>query len=135
MVYLESLPPEGLEGLRAHLAPDVRFVDPFNDVTGIGAVIRVFAKMFADVTDIAFETRDLACAEQEGVCYFAWTLHCRSRNRRNRLTFEGVTELRFDAEGRVLAHLDHWDAGSQLYAKLPLLGFLVEKVRRRLSTG
>ena len=129
------LTPERLEGLRVHLAPDVRFFDPFNDVTGIEAMVRVFAKMFEDLTDIAFETRDLACAEEDGVCYFAWTLRCRSGNRGNRLTFEGITELRFDVEGRVLAHLDHWDAGSQLYAKLPLLGFLVEKVRRRLSTG
>lgn len=134
MVRLEGLTPEGLEGLRAHLAPEARFVDPFNDVTGLEAVIRVFAKMFEDVTDIAFETRNLACAEEEGVCYFAWTLRCRSRGRGSQMTFEGVTELRFDAEGRIRAHLDHWDAGSQLYAKLPILGFLIEKVRRRLAT-
>ncbi len=134
MVCLEGLTPEGLEGLRAHLGPEARFMDPFNDVTGIEAVIRVFAKMFEDVTDVVFETRNLACAQEERICYFAWTLRCRSRGRGSPLAFEGVTELRFDAEGRIRAHLDHWDAGSQLYAKLPVLGFLIEKVRRRLAT-
>ena len=128
---LEGLTPQGLDSLRDHLAPGARFADPFNDVAGIEAVIRVFAKMFEDVTDIAFETRDLACDGE--VCYFAWTLRCRTRKRGSPLAFEGVTELRFDSEGRILAHIDHWDAGSQLYAKLPLLGFLIEKVRRRLG--
>ena len=48
---------------------------------------------------------------------------------------DGVTELHFAADGRVDSHLDYWDSGSQFYAHLPVLGWVVRKVRQRLQTG
>jgi hypothetical protein len=128
---LEALTPERLPELSAHLAPQVRFVDPFNDVAGREPVIRVFTKMFEDVTDIEFAARDLACSGS--VCFFAWTLRGRLRGSGKPIAFEGVTELRLDAEGRVAAHIDHWDAAGQLYAKLPVLGLLMDRLRRWIS--
>jgi steroid Delta-isomerase len=44
-----------------------------------------------------------------------------------------VSEVRVDAAGRVTEHVDHFDAGSQLYARLPVVGPLVRLVRRRLQ--
>jgi hypothetical protein len=41
----------------------------------------------------------------------------------------GVTQFRFDAEGRVLVHKDFWDAGTGLYEQLPGLGGLIRRVR------
>lgn len=128
---LEALTPERLPELSGHLAPQARFKDPFNDVVGREAVIRVFSKMFEDVTDIDFSARDLACSGS--VCFFAWTLRCRLRRNGKPLAFEGATELHLDDEGRIAAHIDHWDAAGQLYAKLPLLGPLLNRLRRRLS--
>ena len=131
VAFLEALTPERLPELAGHLAPEARFKDPFNDVTGREAVLRVFAKMFEDVTDIDFAARDLACGE--AACFFAWTLRCRPRRSGRMLTLEGATELRFDDEGQIAAHIDHWDAAGQLYAKVPILGLLMARLRRRLS--
>ena len=128
---LEALTPERLPKLSGHLASQARFRDPFNDVVGREAVIRVFSKMFEDVTDIEFSARDLVCSG--AVCFFAWTLRCRLRRNRKALTLKGVTELRLDDEGRIAAHIDHWDAAGQLYAKLPLLGWILNRLRHRLS--
>ena len=41
----------------------------------------------------------------------------------------GVTQLRFDPQGRVLIHKDFWDSGSGLYEQLPVLGRVVGRVR------
>ncbi|MFQ3623490.1 MAG: nuclear transport factor 2 family protein, partial [Acetobacteraceae bacterium] len=46
---------------------------------------------------------------------------------------EGVSEIRFAASGLVSAHLDHWDSGSQVYARLPVLGAVIRAVSRRLA--
>lgn len=46
---------------------------------------------------------------------------------------DGVSEVHLTPDGKVAAHLDHWDAGSQFYARLPVLGFLIRLVRRRLA--
>ncbi len=128
---LEALTPERLPELSGHLALQARFKDPFNDVVGREAVIRVFSKMFEDVTDIEFSARDLGCSG--AVCFFAWTLRCRLHRNRKLLNFEGATELHLDEDGRIAAHIDHWDAAGQLYAKLPFLGLLLNRLRRRLS--
>ncbi len=131
IAFLEALTAERLPELSAYLAPQARFADPFNDVTGREAVIRVFAKIFEDLTEVDFAGRDLACGE--AACFFAWRLRGRLRRSGKPIAFEGVTELRLDAEGRIAAHIDHWDAASQLYARVPVLGSLLAVLRRRLS--
>ena len=136
VAFLEALTAARLPELSAYLAPQARFVDPFNDVTGREAVIRVFTKIFEDLTEVDFAGRDLAFSEgacSEGACFFAWTLRGRLRGSRRAITFEGVTELRLDDQGRVAAHIDHWDAASQLYARIPVLGSLLAVLRRRLG--
>jgi hypothetical protein len=44
-----------------------------------------------------------------------------------------MTEVQFDHQALVAAHLDHWDSGRQLYEKLPGIGFLLRRVRKRLA--
>ncbi|MEO7386163.1 MAG: nuclear transport factor 2 family protein [Gammaproteobacteria bacterium] len=41
----------------------------------------------------------------------------------------GMSQLRFDAAGRLLIHKDFWDAGSGLYEQLPGIGSVVRRVR------
>lgn len=41
----------------------------------------------------------------------------------------GVTQFRFDGQGRVLIHKDFWDAGSGFYEQLPGLGRLIGWIR------
>jgi hypothetical protein len=44
-----------------------------------------------------------------------------------------MSEVAFGADGRALSHIDHWDAGGQFYARLPVLGTLIRLVKRRLA--
>jgi hypothetical protein len=41
----------------------------------------------------------------------------------------GVTQFRFDNEGRVLIHKDFWDSGTGLYEHIPVLGSALRRVR------
>lgn len=47
----------------------------------------------------------------------------------------GVTQFRFDAQGRVLIHKDFWDSGSGLYEQLPVLGRVVGRVRAAVEAS
>jgi steroid delta-isomerase len=42
--------------------------------------------------------------------------------------------LRFDAGGQVALHRDYWDAAEELWAKLPLIGFLTRRLRRQFAS-
>lgn len=129
--FYETLSPDELDGLRGLVAPGVRFKDPFNDVRGVDALIRVTASMFRFGRP-RFEIIDRALSERAGYLLWRYTVDTAAGNPR---IIEGMTELRFDGEGRVVEHIDHWDAAGQVYEKLPLLGAVLRLVRRRLHAG
>ena len=127
--FYETLTPASIATLGDHYAPDVRFKDPFNEVTGTTAIRRIFAHMFATTASPRFVVTD--CIEQGEQAMLGWAFHFALRGRA--LTVRGVTHLRFDAEGRVTLHRDYGDAAEELYEKLPLLGGLMRLIKRRLS--
>lgn len=130
-----ALTPHDLEGLRGLVAPEVRFRDPFNDVRGVERFLAVFARALEDMEDLTFATSRIAV--DGDTAFLRWTMRGRPRTRwlAAPLVVEGVSEVRFDAGGRVIEHVDHWDAAGQLYERLPLLGGLLRVLHRRLGVG
>lgn len=112
-------------------AADVRFRDPFNDVRGVELFQAAMAKMFDDVGEPRFTIHDWAISGR--TAYLRWTFDFRPPRAAERWTIEGMSELRYDERARVMAHLDHWDASRQLYEKLPVIGFVLRKIRERLG--
>jgi len=47
--FFETLTPATLERLDQYYAPDARFKDPFNEVTGVPAIRAIFAGMYRQV--------------------------------------------------------------------------------------
>lgn len=111
----------------------MHFRDPFNDVAGIDRMIAVFQGGFADTRSMRFEVIDLARRGPRG--FILWRMYVRPRRFGGRSDWlvEGVSEVQLTPEGKVAVHIDHWDSGAQFYARLPLIGWLVRRVRRRLQ--
>lgn len=129
--FFETVTPETLGRLDALVAPDVRFRDPFNDVTGPAAMRRVFEDMFARFDGPRFVVTDRAYSADR--CYVRWRFTARDGGRD--WAIDGVSEIAVDGEGRIVEHIDHWDAASQVYEKLPLVGPLVRFIRRRAAAS
>lgn len=131
--YFETLGPNNLDRLYDLAAPELRFVDPFNDVRGVGEVIRLLQRMFEDATEVSFRMLDQAC--QGDRCFLRWEFFCRPRRlaKGRAWRIEGVSMVRFDADGRVCDHIDYWDAATQVYGRLPLIGSLLRWIGRRLQ--
>jgi len=131
--YFERVAPETLDELPALLAADARFRDPFNDARGLEAIRRVFERMFETCAEVRFRVHDQALSAAAG--YLLWTMTFRPRARgmgRRPWRIEGMSRVRFDAAGKIVEHIDYWDAGSQFYARLPLLGGLIRWIARRV---
>ena len=129
--YFERVAHDNLDELRNFCAADVRFRDPFNDVRGQDKIVRIFAKMFEDVAEPKFEVIDNAVSGSNS--YLRWIFRFRNKKNGKAFSIEGMTEVHFDEAGLVIAHLDHWDAASQLYEHVPLLGGILRLVRKRLA--
>lgn len=123
--------PDGIDALLSLAEDDVRFVDPFNDVQGHAALREILLDMVERCDDPSFDVIDVAASDRCG--YIRWAFSFRPKGTSKPWQFAGMTELHFGPSGLVSAHLDHWDSGTQLYARLPLLGWIFRLVRSRLS--
>ncbi|MCB1888203.1 MAG: nuclear transport factor 2 family protein [Rhodocyclaceae bacterium] len=127
--FYETLGPEGLEAaLAAVYAEEASFVDPFNAVVGRAKIAAIFRHMFQSLESPRFEV--VETWQREQVAVLRWVFEFRFRQRRERVSVEGMSRLVFDPEGRVCEHVDHWDASSQFYTRLPFLGPLMRLLRR-----
>jgi steroid Delta-isomerase len=127
--FYERLSPQNLDELRTLAAPGVRFKDPFNETFGIEALMAATAAMFRFGTP-HFEIVDTALSDKAG--YLLWRYTVDTGNPRP-VIIAGMTELRFDADGRIVEHIDHWDAAEQLYERVPVLGWLLRRIKRRFQ--
>ena len=127
-----GLRPEDLLRLPDYFAPDARFKDPFNDVRGLAAVRAVFAHMFAVTEDPRFAILEQALSGSTG--FVRWRFRFAPRGRPQAVReIEGVSRVLFGADGRAVEHVDYWDPVEGLYDGLPLLGWVLRMVRRRLG--
>lgn len=114
-------------------AEDVYFKDPFNETKGLNAVYEIFQDMYAKLDDPRFEI--IEAIGDAPVCYVKWRFLFRFKNEREENSFEGVSRLEIDDAGKVISHIDYWDAAEHIYEKLPLLGSVLRFVKRKIAQG
>ena len=133
VAMFESLAPADLARLAEFYTADARFKDPFNDVTGVPAIQRIFAHMFAALDEPRFVVLDVVAEGDQ--CFLTWDMHFRmKRFSRESQVIRGGSHLRFDASGRVTVHRDYWDAAEELYEKLPAIGALMRWLKKRANS-
>jgi len=107
-------------------APDVDFEDPLHRIVGLDALAKYFDKLNKRVVsaEFVFGTQVVAATEAA----LTWEMTVRIRRPRQTIVVPGVSVLRFDE--RITSQRDYFDVGAMLYERLPLLGWLLRKVKR-----
>jgi steroid Delta-isomerase len=113
-------------------AEAIRFEDPLSRVNGPAGLKRVMDDTWRFLPGARFRVRSQAVAGER--VYTRWSL-VRERGGRERTLIEAVGESVLDERGRVLRHVDYWDSAQALYRRIPLVGWLLERLRRRVSAG
>lgn len=134
--FFENLTPDRLAQLSDVMTDDVHFVDPFNDVTGREKVCRIFEHMFRNLDAPEFRVTHAASVEdsdRSGLLRWELSERPKSGHRSKAFMIIGMSEVRIAADGRIREHIDHWDAGRQFYERIPLLGWLLRRVRAPLK--
>ena len=132
--YFETLSPASVPQIAHYYAAQARFKDPFNDVTGIPDVTRIFQHMFVALVAPRFVVTQHIC--QGAQCFLTWEFRFQFRNYQpgTEQVILGASHLVFDAHGMVVLHRDYWDAAEELYEKLPLVGTLMRWLKRRANS-
>ena len=130
----EQLAPSNLGELVALYANEARFKDPFNDVRGRLAIETIFRHMFTALHEPRFVVTERVV--QGPQCFLTWDFRFRFR-RFDTVTLQtvrGASHLVLDDAGLVTLHRDYWDAAEELYEKLPVVGGLMRRLKRRANT-
>jgi steroid Delta-isomerase len=131
--FFETVSPETVSRIGGLYASDARFKDPFNDVQGVPAIEHIFRHMFTQVEAPRFVVTERIVQYDSAMLAWRFEFGVRVGKRVHPQVVNGVTHFKFDGEGKVSLHRDYWDTGEELYMKLPVLGWLVRALRRRLS--
>lgn len=130
VTFFEQLTPADVPRLREYYASDAKFKDPFNDVTGVPEIERVFLHMYVSLHDPRFVVRDAIVEGDQ--CFLTWDFLFRfKRFSGEQQTVRGGSHLRFDSSGLVCLHRDYWDAAEELYEKLPVVSVLMRWLKRQ----
>lgn len=134
VAFFESLGPADVARIDTLYAPDAYFKDPFNEVNDVASIRRIFGHMFEQVDTPRFVVTE--AFEQGRDAMLAWDFRFAFRRPlpAGEQCIRGCSHLRFDEHGRIVRHRDYWDAAEELYEKLPLLGAMVRRLRRRAAT-
>jgi steroid delta-isomerase len=131
-VYFERLSANNLGELDAYYAIDARFKDPFHEVTGVNAIRNILRHTFDKLPGARFRViRRFPGTDQHAV--ILWEMDFTMPVTRQPTTIRGATHLSFDAEGKVTLHRDYWDAAEELYARLPVLKWLMRALARQAA--
>lgn len=119
--------------LPATYADDVWFNDTLKTVVGRASLAHYLAESAAAVdlcrVRIIDTTRN---AEGEHLVRWAMTIRFRRFKKGQDTHSIGLSHLRFDAHGRVVYHQDYWNAAEGLFRHIPVLGWMIDAVLRRV---
>lgn len=127
--WFAGLSPATLVQIDHVYAADARFRDPFHTLQGREAIQTVYARMFRTLTQPRFVIGEVV--QQGSTAFVNWDF-CFALHGRQ-LQIHGGTLLRLDAAGLICEHRDYWDAAEGVYEQLPVLGWLLRRLKRRMA--
>lgn len=108
---------------------NIYFEDPFHNIYGVSAFQEVFEKMFEKVDEPKFVVDEIVT--NENIAYLKWQFTCSSKGKE--YGFEGLSRIAFSKEGKVVTHVDYWDAAKNVYTHVPILGKILNYLARKIS--
>lgn len=127
--YLETMTAENVSDLANHCSQDMHFRDPFNNVKGVDKYIKIMKEAFHDLDNVRFEILETSWSGQGA--FIKWHFHFKlGKGDMEKIT--GVSEVK-TSEGKIVCHLDYWDSGERIFAKIPVVGGLYRFIRKKLS--
>lgn len=108
----------------------VIFKDPFNEVNGIRAVYGIFEHMYRTLDHPRFIIKEYI--DKQDIVYVKWEFIFAFKGAKKENRFEGVSRMQINAEGKIISHVDFWDAAEHMYEKMPILGSVLRFIKRKI---
>jgi hypothetical protein len=131
VAFFKDVTPETIQAQTAGLyAENAWFNDTLKTLHGREAVKVYFLKISSHAAFMRCNVLDFA---RSGSNYYVrWTMDVQFKNSKETIRTIGMTQLRFDSEGRIIFHQDFWDSGAGFFEHVPVLGAAVRWIKSLL---
>lgn len=133
--YFETLNKRSVPLIDKMAVSDLHFKDPLHDVRGLDAFHDIFESMFERLEQPKFKVQDFGWAQRtkaKNVAYLIWDFTASRKG--NDVFIRGMSEVSFSHEGKVMAHIDYWDAAEHIYESVPVLGGMIRWVKAKIAS-
>lgn len=129
----QTLNSQNLHLLADAYASDVVFVDPMHQINGLAALTEYFANLYSNITEIHFDIHDVQVSANGQDASLFWTMRYAhpKLNQGRSICVEGMSRLSHNE--KIVSHRDYFDAGQMLYEHVPLLGWAISQLKRRVA--
>lgn len=120
------------ENLRNLYADELYFNDTLVTINNIDELVAYMQKTADNTISATVKITDVAQSESDYYLRWSMDIEFMARNKRVKSRSIGVTQLRFNNQGKIILHQDYWDSANAFYQHLPYIGSLVKKVKQGL---
>tara|TARA_B100000925_G_scaffold291892_1_gene282237 strand:- start:7516 stop:8016 length:501 start_codon:yes stop_codon:yes gene_type:complete len=131
--FFNSLRSDNTHILDDFYAKDIKFYDPVGKIETLPKMKAYYKNMYEGVKSIRFDFK--TNAKNDEIYFFSWKMYLQTPKLNNGEEFfvTGVSEIHFNDEGLVRYHRDYFDLGEMVYERIPVVGWIVKKVKNRLK--
>lgn len=106
-------------------------IDPLHSIEGIDAISHYFETMLTNLSYCRFQIIDVLDTNHQA--FVTWVMHFAHPrlNKGKAIEVTGSSHLKFDQ--KLIYHRDYYDLGEMLYEQIPVLGFVIDKLKQRLT--
>lgn len=113
-------------------AETLYFNDTFRIITDRNELIDYMQQTGKQVDWLEVQVQDVARSEQD--IYVRWIMRMQFTVMGKQVDSEsiGISQLRFNEQGKIILHQDFWDGVDGFYQHLPIIGYSLRKIREKL---
>lgn len=122
---------ESVEQLHSIYDSKVEFADPVRTHQGLSALQNYFTNLLVNVTHCRFDIQSIDTIDNR--IFIVWLMHYGHPQVAGgkALTLQGTSYLKTNND-KVVFQQDYYDMGAMLYEHIPVLGYVVKKLKSRL---
>lgn len=131
--FFEKLSKENMSLVDDFYHPQVDFTDPIGSIKGSDKIKAYYANMYKNVNSINFKFTNFYESENTVVAVWTMTLETKQLNGGSPFSVDGNSVITFNDKGQAITHRDYFDMGAFIYERLPVVGFVIKKIKHRLE--
>ncbi|WP_404399300.1 nuclear transport factor 2 family protein [Idiomarina seosinensis] len=129
--FYDEFKSENLEQLSELYHDEVNFTDPIHQIVGLDDLKAYFEHTMENVKYCHFAFDDELVGEDKA--YLSWQMRFAHPKLADggEIVLPGVSSLHFE-DKKIRQQEDHYDLGAMLYEHVPLVGYVIDKIKQRL---